>query len=615
MPQAGAAAPLAGPDETIALPTSMVAALLLFLAALLLMARAGSLRNRSLAGLLALIAASDGVAGGLVHALPREWMLAVLRLAWVAGLSTAGAYLLLLSTFDTPLAAPLRTRWGRVATVLVLALPAAATAVDPGIFIAGVQPVPFLGMDAVQGPAGLPALRVESLLGLYGLAVAVSAYRRALTPGSRKWAGWAIAAFSVRDGSFLIVAALFSFGLHYPVREARDLVTFFTIPTFDLAFALILAYAVLQAQVFELARPVRRWAMAVVAAWAGATAALLAADTTLAWRGEGLAHATILLVLGAGAAAGLAALAWLALRQGRRGPENAARRRVLAYQYALEEAWTLGREDQDAKLLEGLWERLAAKGVPVQDPAPAPTGSLFARFRVEREVLHGPRGRVLAAEDRSSGKRVLLQVPASWAGTPKWRAHYLAMVATVSALRSPRVVRMEALTATEPPAVVTESPPGGTLAARLKRSGPLLLVDAAQLLNDCLDGLVALHGAGIAHGDLRPENVHFDAKGRAKLGGLDANVRRAEAPIPTPGRAASVPATPADPAQADLLAVGHVFCAALGLPPKREDAMARLPSPWNDFVGKALATDPAGRFPDAVAMRDAAQRANLSLLV
>jgi tetratricopeptide (TPR) repeat protein len=67
--------------------------------------------------------------------------------------------------------------------------------------------------------------------------------------------------------------------------------------------------------------------------------------------------------------------------------------------------------------------------------------------------------------------------------------------------------RLEAGTADGRHYVAHELLEGETLAERVARSGPLHMKDARPLLVAVLEGLAALHGRRIAHGDLRLENV------------------------------------------------------------------------------------------------------------
>jgi serine/threonine-protein kinase len=58
---------------------------------------------------------------------------------------------------------------------------------------------------------------------------------------------------------------------------------------------------------------------------------------------------------------------------------------------------------------------------------------------------------------------------------------------------------------------------GGSLAARLRVSGPLDLAEAVELAAQLGRGLDALHGRGILHRDVKPSNVLLDADGTASL--------------------------------------------------------------------------------------------------
>ncbi|MHB8585882.1 MAG: serine/threonine-protein kinase [Thermoplasmatota archaeon] len=163
--------------------------------------------------------------------------------------------------------------------------------------------------------------------------------------------------------------------------------------------------------------------------------------------------------------------------------------------------------------------------------------------------------------------------------------------------------------------------------------GPLDAEAARAALFEILDGLAALHAAGLVHRDLKPPNVLVDSEGHVKIAdlgiarasmGLDATVTRA-LPEGTPAYMApeQVLGLPVD-ARADIYAAGLLLHESLTGRSFVRDAAARgrlvqevvisdlIPLPvatapaWaNAFLRGACAKDPADRFPGAESARDA----------
>lgn len=69
----------------------------------------------------------------------------------------------------------------------------------------------------------------------------------------------------------------------------------------------------------------------------------------------------------------------------------------------------------------------------------------------------------------------------------------------------------------DPPYLVMEYAEGGSLRARLIRTGPLSPECAVAILRQVLSGLSAAHDADLVHGDIKPQNVLLTSDGVAKL--------------------------------------------------------------------------------------------------
>lgn len=143
----------------------------------------------------------------------------------------------------------------------------------------------------------------------------------------------------------------------------------------------------------------------------------------------------------------------------------------------------------------------------------------------------------------------------------------------------------------------------------LDSGGTMPLTPALMMLDDLLESLGRLHGAGITHGHVRLESVIVDSYGRCRLD--DGAVR------PSFGSAGQgllgyvapeVRAGGARSPRSDLYAATAVFFQALtGLPPLGGIDQARrdqaVPLPARSLVEEGLDPDPARRPPTAERMR------------
>jgi serine/threonine protein kinase len=216
---------------------------------------------------------------------------------------------------------------------------------------------------------------------------------------------------------------------------------------------------------------------------------------------------------------------------------------------------------------------------------------------------------------------------------PQMRARFRREARLLAFLKHPNIVRVEAFVEEKDASwVVLEFLAGGSLRQRIERDAPLSPEAVVPLLDQAASGLAHLHGRGIVHLDVSPENLLLAGNGTLKL--IDLGLAQpagrpqesmgsqtvASAAYLAPEQACGEPVEPAT----DLYALGCVvyelltghppFVAPGTKPPLNEIVNARLkgdplpPSrvrpdlglpPWVDDVLRwALARDPAARYSD-----------------
>jgi serine/threonine-protein kinase len=248
---------------------------------------------------------------------------------------------------------------------------------------------------------------------------------------------------------------------------------------------------------------------------------------------------------------------------------------------------------------------------------------VLGRYRVEARLAEGGQGRVLLARDGKLGRQVVLKAGSSEAGAREAR--------TMAGLEHPSIARVyDVLDAADGPCIVMEYLPGGTLRARLA-NGPLPLREAVRVLDAVLAALEAAHARGVVHGDVKPENVLFDAQGNAKLADfsaawpMGAGVTAQLAPSATLLYASPEQVRGQAPdARSDVYAAGALFHEMLAGKPlvpaagmddfALREAILRKPArlalkgqpAWVErLVRRAVQKEPAQRWPSAAAMRAA----------
>jgi eukaryotic-like serine/threonine-protein kinase len=155
-------------------------------------------------------------------------------------------------------------------------------------------------------------------------------------------------------------------------------------------------------------------------------------------------------------------------------------------------------------------------GSPSQPPAQLPPGSYVGGYEIEQLIGRGGGGAVYAARQPLIGKRVAIKVLSSTQGDAVQR--FLMEARAANLIDHPNIVDIFAFgqLSNGRHYYVMELLRGQTLRERLTKQPPT----AAEIQNWTLQlcaALGAAHAAGIAHLDLKPENVWLTSDGQLKL--------------------------------------------------------------------------------------------------
>ncbi|KRB78650.1 hypothetical protein ASE01_05210 [Nocardioides sp. Root190] len=138
-------------------------------------------------------------------------------------------------------------------------------------------------------------------------------------------------------------------------------------------------------------------------------------------------------------------------------------------------------------------------------------------YPIQGVIGAGGFGTVYLATDPTSGEAVAVKV-LDWPEEGWRRQMFRDEAAALLSVQHPNVVRVRAVI-DEPglAAIVTDYVAGASLREVVRKAGPLDGPQALSVLWGALNGLAAVHAAGLVHADLKPENILLDETGTSRL--------------------------------------------------------------------------------------------------
>ena len=274
---------------------------------------------------------------------------------------------------------------------------------------------------------------------------------------------------------------------------------------------------------------------------------------------------------------------------------------------------------------------------PPSRPEAEPFPREFGGYRLQGLLGRGGMGAVYEAEQLATGRRVALKTLGQQLDSPDMRQRFLRegrLAAGVSHPNSLYIFGSEEIEGL--PVITMEIAAGGTLKDKLKKRGPLPATQAVDAILDVIAGLEAAYVAGVLHRDVKPSNCFLSPDGSVKIGDFGLSVSTLAKDDSYATATGVIMGTPAyaSPEQlrgdnldvrADIYSVGatlftlltarapfegenaaQVVANAVGQKPKPvTELRPDVPLGLERVVARCLAKEPARRYPDYTALRNA----------
>jgi DNA-binding beta-propeller fold protein YncE len=251
------------------------------------------------------------------------------------------------------------------------------------------------------------------------------------------------------------------------------------------------------------------------------------------------------------------------------------------------------------------------------DPA---IGSVLAGYRLDELIARGGMGVVYRATQLALERPVALKVIAPHlAGDAGFRARFLRESRLAARLEHPGVVPVYDAREEDGELIVAmRLVGGGDLKRRIVERGPLPPAEAVALLGQVAGALDAAHAAAVVHRDVKPHNILLEgdrayltdfglAKALGDSGVLSGASVAGTAEYMSPEQWRGREVGPA----ADVYSLGCVLYEAVtGIVPfvrGEGDSEPRMPRGLDRVIERAVAAEPADRYPSAGALIEAAR--------